>query len=323
MIALPPPANLVLAVLLDGVFGDPSPGHPVKLIGKLGEAGFRLFGRWGRAGGLLTLVLTALIFETIVLTSTGLLPLLEVVWLFYFLALGSLLREVRGVYSALEAEDPGLARRRLSALVSRDTERLDEKGTVRGALETLSENFNDAFCGPLFWYVVAGLPGVAFYKVAETLDSMFGYRHEPFRGFGFFPARTDDLLNFFPARLAALFIALAALLRGLSGMRALKTALTEAHKHPSTNAGWPEAALAGALGVALGGPTPYRGQIEPRPYLGTPLRELQKEDIKLAIELIKAAAFIGFLIFLGLEVWLWKLDCRSLIGAITKGPLGT
>lgn len=322
MKVLPSPLVLLAALGLDALIGDPAFGHPVRLIGKLGEWCYGLFGRFGLTGGFLTLALTVVLFETLVIGSTWLFPVLEVVWLFYFVALRSLLREVFAVCEPLREGDLRSARKRLSYLVSRDTERLDEKGLVRGLLETLSENFNDAFCGPLFWYVVAGLPGVAFYKVSETLDSMFGYRHEPFRRFGFFPARTDDLLNFLPARLAAFFIALAAPFCRLSGRRALKTALTEAHKHASPNAGWPEAALAGALGVALGGPTPYHGRIEPRPYLGAPLREIEKGDIKLATELIKISAVIALLIFLVVEVWLWKFDCRSLIGAIMKGPLG-
>jgi len=316
--AWPSPLVLSLAVAFDLLVGDPVFGHPVRLIGKFGEGGYRLFGRLRLLGGFLTFVLTAILFEALVLGSIRLFPPLEVIWLFYFVALRSLFREVEAVYKPLQEGNLPLARKRLSFLVSRDTERLDEKGLIRGLLETLSENFNDAFCGPLFWYVLAGLPGAAFYKVAETLDSMFGYRYGTFKHFGFFPARTDDLLNFLPARLTVFFMALAAPFCGLSGRRTLKTAWTEAHKHASPNAGWPEAALAGALGVALGGPTSYHGRLEPCPYLGVPLRELEKGDIKLAVRLIKFSALWAFLIFGLVEVWLWRYDCRSLIALIIK-----
>ncbi len=303
---------------MDLLFGDPRPWHPVRGIGKLGELGFRLWGTRGYGGGFLTLLFTVLLCELLVLGTVRLWPPFEILWLFYALALKSLLGEVEGVYGALAAEDLEEARRRLSWLVSRDTGELDERGVVRGAIETLAENFNDAFCGPLFWYLVAGLPGVVLYKVVEILDSMFGYRHEPYRKFGFFPARLDDLLNFCSARLSALFLALAAPFLGFSGRRALGTAFREARKHLSPNAGWPEAAMAGALGVALGGPTPYRGRVEDYPYLGTPLRDLRKEDIKLALRLVKGAALIGFGIFLLGEVLLWKYGYPNLIVVFTR-----
>ncbi len=317
----PPPASLALALILDRLLGDPSFLHPVRFIGFLGNQGFRLFRRLGRAGGGLTLFLTFGIFGSLVGLSVRVVPFLEVLWLFYFVALTSLEREVLAVYRALSDGDLSLARRRLSFLVSRRTELLPEEGVVRGALETLSENFNDAFCGPLFWYLVGGLPAVTLYKVAEILDSMFGYRHEPYRAFGFFPARADDFLNFFPARLATLFLALAAPLCGLSAKRAFGTALRDGSKHPSPNSGWPQAALAGALGVALGGPIPYRQGLEARAWLGDPLRGVKIHDIKKGVRLVRAAALMVGLFILLSEVLLWRSGYRNLIHATMKGLL--
>ncbi len=317
----PPPVSLALALGLDRLLGDPSFLHPVRFIGFLGDRGFRLFRRLSWLGGVLTLVLTFLIFGGLVGLSVRMAPFLEALWLFYFVALRSLEREVLAVYQALSEGDLLLARKRLSFLVSRRTELLSEEGVVRGALETLSENFNDAFCGPLFWYLVGGLPAATLYKVAEILDSMFGYRHEPYRAFGFFPARVDDLLNFLPARLAALFLALAAPLVGLSARRALITALRDGPKHPSPNSGWPQAALAGALGVALGGPIPYPRGWEERAWFGDPLRGLKIHDIKKGVRLVRVAALMTGLFILLLEVFLWRSGYRSLIHAITKGLL--
>ncbi|MBX6422189.1 adenosylcobinamide-phosphate synthase CbiB [Thermosulfurimonas sp. F29] len=314
----PPPVELTLALLLDRLLGDPPRGHPVRWIGTLGHLGFRLFRGGGRTGGLGTLFLVVTLFGGGVLLSVRLFPPLEVLWLFYFVALTSLEREVLSVGRALERGDLGLARRRLSFLVSRRTEVLPAEGVIRGALETLAENFNDAFCGPLFWYLVGGLPAAILYKVTEILDSMFGYRHGPYRDFGFFPARTDDVLNFLPARFSALFLALAAPLVGLSPVGAFRTALRDASVHPSPNSGWPQAALAGALGVALGGPIPYPGGLQQRAFMGTPLREVEIRDIKIGVRLVRAAAFLFAAAILVGEVFLWKSGCRSLIELITK-----
>ncbi|HFC98575.1 MAG TPA: cobalamin biosynthesis protein CobD [Thermosulfurimonas dismutans] len=311
---LPPFATLTLALLLDRLLGDPSFLHPVRWIGLLGNLGFRFLGRAGRRGGLLTLILTAGIFVSLVHFTVRFFPPLEVGWLFYFLALRSLEQEVKEVGRALEERGLSAARQRLSFLVSRRTELLDEQGVLRGALETLSENFNDAFWGPLFWYLAGGIEGAALYKTVEILDSMFGYRYGPYREFGFFIARADDLLNLIPARISALVLALAAsLFPGLSGRRALVTALREAHKHVSPNGGWPEGALAGALGVALGGPIPYPGGVQERPWLGPPLREVKIGDIKRSIRLVQAAGLLSWVILGLTEVMLWKFGYPNLI----------
>ncbi|WP_168720135.1 adenosylcobinamide-phosphate synthase CbiB [Thermosulfurimonas marina] len=281
---------LLLAVLLDRLLGDPSFGHPVRLIGFLGEAGFRVFKSLRALGGLLTLFFCGGLFVGLVWGSVKGVPWLEPLWLFYFLALTSLEREVGQVFEALKGEGLSAARKRLRYLVSRRVELLDETGVIRGALETLAENFNDGFCGPLFWYVVGGLPGTAFYKVVETLDSMFGYPYGPYRAFGWPIARLDDLLNLVPARLSAVFLALAAPFCGGSFFETLRVALRDAPAHPSPNAGWPEAALAGALGISLGGPIPYPRGWEERAWLGEGLRAPRLEDYSCALRLTRLAA---------------------------------
>ena len=289
------PFCLLLALALDGLLADPAPGHPVRLIGFLGHQFYRLTSPLGRLGGGITLLGVGLILELLAGLSIKLFKGFEVLWLFYALALTSLRREVQKVHQALEKGDLPLARKRLSCLVSRRTEELDQAGVVRGALETLAENFNDGFVGPIFWYAVAGWPGLIFYKVAETLDSMYGYPYGPYRRFGYVIARTDDLLNYLPARLSALFIAAAAALGGGSFRSSWQTAWRYAPEHPSPNAGWPEAALAGALGISLGGPAPYPQGWEQRPWLGNFRAQPEPSSIPRALKIIYRAAGLAVL----------------------------
>ncbi|RUM89603.1 MAG: cobalamin biosynthesis protein [Thermodesulfatator sp.] len=282
--------SLLLGVLLDRLVGDPSWGHPIRLIGLLGKAAFRVLAPLQAWGGLLTLLFCGGLFGALVWISVKALPWLEPLWLFYLIALTSLEREVGRVFKALEKEGLSAARERLRFLVSRQVELLDKEGIVRGALETLAENFNDAFCGPLFWYVVGGLPAAALYKVVETLDSMFGYPYEPYRAFGWPIARADDLLNLVPARLAAIFLALAAPFCRGSFFETLRVALRDAPAHSSPNAGWPEAALAGALKISLGGPIPYPQGLKKWPWFGEGFRTPTPEDFPRALRLVRVAA---------------------------------
>src|SRR5690606_17129842 len=140
----------------------------------------------------------------------------------------------------------------VSHIVGRDPAQLDEHGVSRAAIESLAENFGDGVIAPVFWYVLFGFPGLLVYKTVNTMDSMIGHRTERYRAFGMVAARLDDALNYFPARLSALMIALAAAVSPKANpFRAIKTMVRDAGKHRSFNAGWPEGAMAGALGIAL------------------------------------------------------------------------
>ena len=156
----------------------------------------------------------------------------------------------------------------------------------------------------------------AAYKVVETLDSMYGYRTARWSAFGFFPAKADDVLNFLPARLAGFFLVLAAAVSGLAPGRALRTMFHDARKHDSPNAGWPEAAVAGALDIGLGGPVIYHGVTFEKGRLGDPLREREALDIKRAVSLLRRASLLFILTIFLLEVFLWKSGYPHLIGAI-------
>lgn len=221
--------------------------------------------------------------------------------LFAAVARRGLARAGEAVRERLEAGDLPGARRRLAEIVGRDTEDLDQPEVVRGAVESVAENACDAVVAPLFWFaaggLMAGAPGAAAlaaaHRAANTLDAVWGYRDDRYRHLGWGAARLDDLLNYLPARLTALLLALAAPLVGLDGRGALRTALRDGRRHPSPNAGYPEAAAAGALGVRLGGVNLYGGHRETRPHLGTPRRPLTPARIAEAVRLADTAALLA------------------------------
>lgn len=211
------------------------------------------------------------------------------------LAQRSLFDHVRAVAKPLGAGDLDAARRAVGRIVGRDVDRLDESGVAAAAIESLAESFNDGVVAPLFWFVVGGLPGLFVYKAVNTADSLIGHREPRWRSFGWASARFDDLLNLIPARLAG---ALIALLGG--GWRVM---VRDAHKHASPNAGWPEAAMAGALGVKLGGLAWYDGAPSERPRLGDgPAPAASDLDRALKLYLLAGALLWLMLGFSGL-IW--------------------
>jgi adenosylcobinamide-phosphate synthase len=178
------------------------------------------------------------------------------------LAQRSLFDHVRDVLVSLRAGDLVTSRRRVSLIVGRDTQRLDSSGVSAAALESLAESFNDGIVAPAFWFLIGGLPGLFAYKVLNTADSLIGHTEERWRAFGWAAARGDDVANLVPARIAGALLVLA----GFGGVGVM---LSDASKHASPNAGWPEAAMAGALRVRLGGPTAYDGIVHDRPVFGS------------------------------------------------------
>lgn len=178
------------------------------------------------------------------------------------LAQRSLHDHVAAVLEPLSAGDLPTARAAVGAIVGRDVDRLDASGVATAAVESLAESFNDGIVAPAFWLVVGGLPGLLVYKAVNTADSMIGHREERWRAFGWAAARTDDLMNLIPARLAGALICLV-------GGRGWGTMVADGPRHASPNAGWPEAAMAGALGVRLGGPAWYDGEMSDRPVFGS------------------------------------------------------
>ncbi|MEM7568203.1 MAG: adenosylcobinamide-phosphate synthase CbiB [Pseudomonadota bacterium] len=205
------------------------------------------------------------------------------------LASRSLDSHVRAVVQPLLAGNIEGARNATSMIVGRDTTQLDESGLAKAALESLAENTSDGVTAPLFWGCLLGLPGLAGYKAINTLDSMIGHKSERFLAFGGFAARLDDVVNLLPARLTGFVFALAAWRK-----QAVRAMLSDASKHASPNAGWPEAAMAGALGVRLGGPRHYSGAAKSgdHPWLNAEGRDPKAADIEAGLALYARALLI-------------------------------
>jgi len=202
----------------------------------------------------------------------------------------SLHRHVADVAVALERNDMGAARLAVSHIVGRDTEALDRSGIARAAIESLAENFSDAIVAPVLWLTIAGLPGGALYKAINTADSMIGHRTPRYAAFGWAAARLDDLVNLPAARLAALLlVAAAALRRNAAAGAAWRTVRRDAARHRSPNAGYPEAAMAGALGLALAGPRVYGGVRVEDAIMGDGRRDADAADIFRALALYRLA----------------------------------
>jgi adenosylcobinamide-phosphate synthase len=212
------------------------------------------------------------------------------------LAQRSLYDHVRKVADTLQQSDLAGARSAVAMIVGRDTQELDESGVARAAIESLSESFCDGVTAPLFWFVLLGLPGIWIYKAINTADSMIGHREEPYRAFGWAAARADDALNFIPARIAGCLLCIAG--RGGWG-----TMWQDARKHASPNAGWPEAAMAGALGLWLAGPVAYDGVTHHKPWIGNGRPSATGEDIRRALSLYVYAC-AGLWLFAGGTAWL-------------------
>jgi adenosylcobinamide-phosphate synthase len=215
-----------------------------------------------------------------------------------FIAQLSLYHHVRDVADALEAQGLEAAREVVAELVGRDTRALDEAGVARAAIESLAENFSDAVVAPAVWCALLGLPGIAGYKAVNTADSMIGHKTPRFAAFGWAAAKLDDLLNLPAARVAALWIALAAQFhRGTSARNALKVVWHDARHHRSPNAGWPEASMAGALGLRLSGPRSYAGEAIDQPWIGEGRSELTASDIRRALSLYRTACALQVVFF--------------------------
>ena len=206
------------------------------------------------------------------------------------LAQRSLYTHVAAVASALETEGIEAGRRAVSMIVGRDTRALDEAAVSRAAIESLAENFSDGVVAPLFWMTVAGLPGAIAYKAVNTADSMIGHKSPRHLAFGWASARFDDLINLPASRLSAFWLVLAAALSpGLSPRRAIEVLRRDAGHHRSPNAGWPEAAMAGALGIQLSGPRIYDGIEVAERWVGEGRSDLAARDIRAALDLYRAA----------------------------------
>jgi adenosylcobinamide-phosphate synthase len=311
---------VVLAIALDALIGDPDwlwrrLPHPVALMGSAINLLDHAVNReqWSAtrrkaAGCLATGVLVA------ICGSLGLLLQAALGWTLLGQAVQGLLASIliaqRSLYQHVSRvvsafTDGGLAeaRRAVSMIVGRDPEQLDASGVSRAAIESCAENFSDGVVAPVFWLALLGLPGLLVYKVINTADSMIGHRSPRYESFGWAAARLDDLLNLAPARLAAVLIALVARIANGSAVQACKVMWRDASKHRSPNAGWPESATAGVLGLALAGPRRYGDRLVDDPFLNAGARmDAGPADIRRALNLLIAACSLEAAIYAALAL---------------------
>jgi adenosylcobinamide-phosphate synthase len=300
----------LLALLFEAMLGYPERvghaiGHPVMWMGSLVGALDRGLNRGDAtplrreaagAAALLVLILVTggaayLIQHWLLLLPLGIIPLAVLAGA--MLAQRSLHAHVERVALALEDEGIERARARVSEIVGRDTASLDEAGVARAAIESLAENFSDGVVAPALWMVVGGLPGAAIYKAINTADSMVGHHSERYEQFGWASAKLDDLVNLPASRLSALLLIAAAYVTpGASASEAFGTVLRDASRHRSPNAGYPEAAMAGALGLALVGPRTYGGKPADGTWIGDGRYAATADDIRAALTLYRRADMI-------------------------------
>ncbi len=322
--------DVFLALLLDFIFGDPEwfP-HPVRFAGKL-VSGLEKFSRkafrWERAGGLFTVAAAAVSVSMLVLLSIiaahAVYPpagrCVSVFWIYTGLSARNLSEEAKSVFYALKKQNLPVARKRLSRIVGRDTEKMDEASICRATIETVAENTVDGIVSPLFYVFIGGPALMWLFKTVSTCDSMLGYKNDKYRFFGTAAARLDDLMNFLPARLMYLLCPLASAVAGISPLRTLRIALRDSRKHPSPNAGIPEAAVAGALKVRLGGPARYEGKISDKDYFGKEYPDPEPDCISISLRLMWIVTCISAI--------LMGLSCRLIddeISSCRSEPLCT
>jgi adenosylcobinamide-phosphate synthase len=296
---------MVVAMAMDALVGWPDRlfarvGHPVVWLGRLIAALDRLWNREqdtplqrrvaGAASALIVIILAAglgcLLQRAIPSGLTG--AALSGILAWPFVAFRSLYDHVAKVRDPLRSASVEAARKAVSMIVGRDPEKLDEAGIARAAIESLAENASDGVVAPVFWGVLFGLPGIIGYKAINTLDSMIGHRSPRHEAFGWAAARIDDVANFIPARLTGLLFAL---LAGRRRSQAISCMWEDARHHRSPNAGWPEAAMAGALDVRLCGPRSYDGEVAAEPWLNGKARDPAAIDVTRALELYVGAMF--------------------------------
>lgn len=306
MLALP------AAFILDMIFGDPHTGmHPICLIGNLiaildsalnkeNVSRKRRIARGALTAAAVIVISTAfpLIIEIISFNiNIWLFFVAETVMDYFVIAAKSLKKESMLVCAAMEAGDTEGARRAVSMIVGRDTKVLDKEGIIKAAVETVAENSSDGVIAPVFYTALCGAAGGFFYKSVNTMDSMLGYINDRYEAFGKAAARLDDVLNYIPSRLSALFIIAAAKFTGLNAAGAWKIFRRDRMKHASPNSAQTESACAGALDVRLAGNAWYGGVLHEKPYIGDDIRPIEPEDIRKACRLMYAASAAAIVIF--------------------------
>ena len=309
-----PVLPLMIGFVLDTILGDPyTMPHPVRLIGNMisacEKAVRKIMPQKLRTGGTLLAIavsvssfaaslMIVLVAYRISLYSGA---ATEGILCYYLIAAKCLKDESMKVYRAIAQNDTEGARKAVSMIVGRDTERLDEKGIIKAAVETVAENTSDGVTAPVMFMALGGAPLGFFYKAVNTMDSMIGYKNEKYADIGRTAAKLDDVLNFIPSRLTALAMTAAAFILGYDGKGAYRIWKRDRLNHASPNSAQTESACAGALGVQLAGDAYYFGELHKKPYIGDKQREIENEDIVRANRLMYGSTIIITVVFAALR----------------------
>jgi adenosylcobinamide-phosphate synthase len=294
-----------IAFILDILIGDPRwLPHPVRIIGRcvelLEKVLRRVFASERLAGVFLAGITVAgtylLTYEIINMFSR-----FGRIWefavstiiIFFSLSIRDLFKEAKGVMKELDSGNIGQARERLSQIVGRDTHNLDEQQITKACVETTAENSVDGIIAPLFFAFIGGPALAMAYKAINTLDSMVGYKYGKYLDLGWASAKLDDLVNYIPARIAAVILPMSSYVCGADFLNSIKIIKRDGRKHPSPNSGIPEAAIAGALRIRLGGPSTYKGVVSDKPFIGGQTNEIVTDNIKHTIRIVFMAAVMS------------------------------
>lgn len=309
-------SQILIAFLLDMVIADPIfLPHPVRFLGLL-ISNIEFFLRRLFKGTLEYLGGFVLMFSIVLISyipvyliqffASKVSNILNLILSVYFIYVSMACRELADraidVFASLKKGEIAKARENLKGLVGRDTHNLNFEEIGRATVETVAENINDAVVAPLFYAFLGGAPLAFAYRAVNTLDSMVGYKNEKYARFGFFSAKLDDILNFIPARITGLFFPITALIFGKDMYGCIKTMLKDSKKHLSPNSGIPEAAMAGALGVELGGLSFYGGSPVFRSKLGNPIHPITFDCILEAVKIHYAVSLFALLFFVGVSL---------------------
>lgn len=306
--------KILIGCILDLIIGDPqNPYHPIRYIGKLAQAMEKLwrgiFKNKEKLAGFFTWIfivcITLIITLGISVGASYINPILGIlisgVLIYFCISAKGLKVEGLKVIKILKSGDIEGARKQLSYIVGRDTKNLDEEAIVRAVIETVAENMSDGIIAPLFYIGIGGASLGFFYKAVNTCDSMFGYKNERYKEFGFVSAKMDDFFNYIPARLTAYLIVIASFILGFKYKESYKIYKRDRYNHSSPNSAHPESAVAGSLGIKLGGNNCYFGKLVEKPTIGDKLKAIEVEDIYKTNKILMLVSFLGMILALGLN----------------------
>ena len=301
--------GLTIGFLLDLIIGDPeNPIHPIRLIGSICKKTERIFRKVFKdnlkLAGLITWLVNILIVyfigTFIVKVSFKINYILGIiisgVMIYFCISTKALKVEGLKVLKYILDDDIEGARKQLSFIVGRDTNNLDKNSILRAIVETIAENISDGVIAPILYAGLFGAPIALCYKAVNTMDSMFGYKNDKYIDFGYFPAKLDDLFNYIPARVTGILIIIGAIFLRLDYKNSYKIYIRDRYNHSSPNSAHPEAAVAGALGIKLGGSNYYFGKLVEKPTIGDNLKEIEILDVYKTTSILYITAFLGYVV---------------------------